>query len=127
MEWKEPSGYSRGLAIEAAELRRHPGQWGMITYTDRDKGRKHRERIVSGKASAFRPQGAFEATLRYTKDCCELYLRYIGEEGQYGQSVTDTVDGAGAGPGSGTADPGTDGSAAVDLPGTVAPHRDCDR
>ena len=106
MEWKNPSGHSRGLALEAAELRRNPGRWGMLSYSDRDQGRKHRERIVNGKATAFRPQGAFEATLRYLEDGCELYVRYIGEEAEH--ATASTVDWSREGPGSGPADPGAD-------------------
>ena len=107
MEWKNPPGHSRGLVLEAAELRRRPGQWGMIAYDSRDAGRKHRERIINGRASAFQPQGAFEATLRYVKDGCELYIRYIGEEGEY--ATASTFDWSGAGPGGGPADQGADG------------------
>lgn len=119
MEWKNPPGSSRGLAVEAAELRRNPGRWGMITYTDRDKARKHRERILNGKASAFKPKGAFEADLRYAEDSCELYIRYIGEEGQH--ATASTLNWSRTGPGSGSEDRPADAGAGseVDLHGTA--------
>lgn len=90
MKWKDPPGSSWGLADEAAELRR-------------DKARKQRERIANGKAVAFQPLGAFESTLRTAEDgSCELYARYIGKEGQYGESATGPVDRSGVGPEGGT-------------------------
>ena len=106
MEWKDPSGHSRGLVLEAAELRRNPGRWGMVAYDSRDAGRKHRERILNGKAAAFQPKGSFEADLRYVKGGCELYIRYIGEEGEY--ATESTVDWTGEGQGGEPADQGAD-------------------
>lgn len=121
MEWKNPPGHSRGLITEAAELRRNPGRWGMIAYTSKDQGRKHRERILNGKAAAFRPQGAFEADLRYTEDGYKLYIRYIGEEGEH--ATAGTVNWTGEGPAGGPADPEPDGRPGMDLPGAVPADR----
>jgi len=129
MEWKDPPGASWGLTEEAAALRRRPGQWAVvIVHPNREKARRQRERIVNGSAVPFRPQGSFETTLRDCEDgTVELYARYIGEEGEYGEPAEGAVHWTGTGPGSGPEDLAADVGADVELPGAVAPDRDGDR
>lgn len=62
----------------AQQLKERPGQWALII----EQGHQTTAaRIRSGRISAFRPKGMFEATARNTDDQgrCQVYARFIGQ------------------------------------------------
>lgn len=67
----------RKYVLIAEALKYHPGEWALIL----EKGHQTTAaRIRSGRISAFRPAGHFEATARNTDEQgrCRVYARYIG-------------------------------------------------
>jgi len=63
----------------AEELKSRPNEWALIL----EKGHQTTAaRIRTGRISAFRPKGAFEATARNTDEQgrCEVYARFVGSE-----------------------------------------------
>lgn len=73
---RKPGSQSHRYDLIAAVLRENPGRWarlgtgtsGIVTH------------IRRGRAPAFRPAGAFEATTRGRKGTqATVYIRYVGE------------------------------------------------
>lgn len=61
----------------ANQLKTRPGEWALIL----EKGHQTTAaRIRSGRISAFRPTGTFEATARNTDEQgrCQVYARFVG-------------------------------------------------
>lgn len=94
MKWEDPpdSGNRwRGPAYakEAADLKAHPLQWGIVRSYPADhahdyKARSTAHEIKKGKYIAFRPAGAFDAVSRKGvdddgKEVVNVYARYLGE------------------------------------------------
>jgi hypothetical protein len=85
MKWEKPPTVQRTgrtpdakYIIIAEQLKENPQEWALII----EQGHQTTAaRIRSGRISAFRPKGAFEATARNTDEQgrCQVYARYIGE------------------------------------------------
>jgi hypothetical protein len=85
MKWETPPNVTRTgrtpdqkYVLIAEELKTNPKEWALIL----EQGHQTTAaRIRSGRISAFRPKGSFEATARNTDEQgrCQVYARYIGE------------------------------------------------
>lgn len=65
-----------------AELRAHPGEWGIVGEFDvRMKAASLAHRISNGTVVAFRPAGSYKAVARQVGEQHLTYARYIGEDG----------------------------------------------
>lgn len=74
MKWEAPpesGGFERKkknvYTEEAEELRRHPGEWGLVDVVPVDRephARTVAHNIIHGNYVAFRPEGAFNAVSR---------------------------------------------------------------
>ncbi|MEU5683635.1 hypothetical protein DEJ48_36885 [Streptomyces venezuelae] len=64
----------------AAALRDRPGEWAHVdTHPNSNRASNQAHRIRTGKLAAFRPAGAFEATIRTDDDeAIDVYARYVG-------------------------------------------------
>ncbi|MEV0445523.1 hypothetical protein AB0I84_08890 [Streptomyces spectabilis] len=64
----------------AAALRDRPGEWAHVdTHPNSNRASNQAHRIRTGKLAAFRPAGAFEATIRNDgEDVINVYARYTG-------------------------------------------------
>ncbi|GHI41097.1 hypothetical protein Sviol_55050 [Streptomyces violascens] len=68
-------------ALDTAQaLRERAGEWAHIASTENlNRATNLGHRIRSGKHTAFRPAGAFEAKARSTDDgTANVYARYVG-------------------------------------------------
>jgi hypothetical protein len=91
MEWQDPpriehrDATGKVMEAEAAELRAHPGKWGVVRTWPADTNSASAGGTVNsirkGKFAAFRPAGAFDAVARRHKDTGELKVHavYLGE------------------------------------------------
>lgn len=94
MKWEDPpesGGFEKKKNVymeEAAELRSHPGEWGVVDTFPRSRdahARSVSNNITKGKYVAFRPAGAFDAVSRKGTDddgtpVVKVYGRYLKEE-----------------------------------------------
>lgn len=122
VNWEDPGEARQGLRPpapkwekEAAELRAHPGQWGVIDAVravprddddDEDIAEVRRSRqvlrsnalrIQRGQLRAFEPPGTFEASTRIITedDVIKLFARYIGYKQVRADGTTAQVDAEG--------------------------------
>jgi hypothetical protein len=84
MIWENPPEAPKKrkvLAREAAELRAHPGQWGVVD--EYPQGDNHKAQVAlmirTGRFVAFRPDGAFEAVSRTAEGTTKVYARFKEE------------------------------------------------
>lgn len=84
IRWEEPPpalaerswvGYSHELI--ALQLKRRPGEWGVIAETPGNVGMA--TQINAGKLRPYRPAGSFEAVARNKNGVYAIYARYVGE------------------------------------------------
>ena len=86
MKWEDPPPAKRGprrsrYEADAAALRANPGRWALlraVPLTDSKEVYNLSHSVRVGSASAFRPAGAYEATVRTTDGEVRLYVRYVG-------------------------------------------------
>lgn len=90
MKWKDPpprTANTQGEGVwmeEAAELKANPGKWALLAAfggaENNHSARAMAVNIKSGRYTAFRPHGHFEATSATTTDrsATEVYARYVG-------------------------------------------------
>ncbi|WP_030566008.1 hypothetical protein [Streptomyces aureocirculatus] len=64
----------------AKVLRDRPTEWAHVdTHPNSNRASNQAHRIRTGKLAAFRPAGAFEATIRNDhEETFDVYARYIG-------------------------------------------------
>ncbi|MEU9120129.1 hypothetical protein AB0C96_09745 [Streptomyces sp. NPDC048506] len=68
-------------AYDTAEaLRGRPGEWAHVdSHPNLNRATNQGHRIRTGKHTAFRPAGAYEAQTRSTGDgTADVYARYVG-------------------------------------------------
>lgn len=83
MKWENPPPAPRtrnpggkAWAEQAAELRAHPGHWGILAEYPAGKRQAARNlawQVSTGLLVAFRPEGAFEAVTRAAGDTVKVY------------------------------------------------------
>lgn len=82
MKWENPPlsrKHHRGgkvWADEAAELRAHPGTWGILAECPLAKAQYARQlayAVKTGGYVAFRPEGAFDAVSRAEENVVKVY------------------------------------------------------
>jgi hypothetical protein len=101
--WGTPSDWSpdgsdmpraRGTAFveEAALLRANPGRWRVITtypLDQRPTAYTIAMRVRQGMYTAFRPVGAWESVTRTEQGKALIWVRYIGEHGEFKEVAGD--------------------------------------
>ncbi len=84
MKWENPPPQQAARnpggkvwAEEAAELRAHPGHWGVLAEYQLAKTAAARQLahiVKTGKCVAFRPEGAFDAVTRTEGETVKVYV-----------------------------------------------------
>ena len=87
MKWEDPPNQVRRdprarWLEDAAELRRHPGQWAVIReypMKKRSQAYAFQGAIRSGRVKAFTPASEYDASSRRDDNVVKVYVRYIGQ------------------------------------------------
>jgi hypothetical protein len=85
VKWEDPpmsarAGRGKKWQEEAAELRSRPGQWAVLReYPSGKRSRAYdlAVNVKQGRIVAFRPYGAFEASVRLDGGVHKVYARYV--------------------------------------------------